>query len=124
MRSTLVSWTEVYGDPSLGDVRTFPHGVSSHVAIELGACGVCGSVSTGCTAGLDALNWGYLQLSSGHATAMVVGGAEALLSPFAFGSVCASGYSQNATTHPRKLRDHLSCIGMAWFSAKVPAPSS
>ena len=80
-----------------------PHGVSSHVAIELGACGVCGSVSTGCTAGLDALNWGYLQLSSGHATAMVVGGAEALLSPFAFGSVCAQGYSQNATTHPRKL---------------------
>ena len=35
MRSTLVSWTEVCGDPSLGDVRTF-HGVSSHVAIEPG----------------------------------------------------------------------------------------
>jgi 3-oxoacyl-[acyl-carrier-protein] synthase II len=68
-----------------------PHGVSSHVAIALGASGVCGSVSTGCTAGLDALYWGYLQLCFGHATAMVVGGAEALLSPFAFGAICASG---------------------------------
>jgi 3-oxoacyl-[acyl-carrier-protein] synthase II len=79
-----------------------PHGVSSHVAIELGACGVCGSVATGCTAGLDALNWGYLQLSSGHATAMIVGGAEALLSPFAFGSVCASGVLSKRNDAPQE----------------------
>jgi 3-oxoacyl-[acyl-carrier-protein] synthase II len=79
-----------------------PHGVSSHVAIELGACGVCGSVATGCTAGLDALTWGYLQLCSGHATAMIVGGAEALLTPFAFGSVCASGVLSKRNEAPQE----------------------
>jgi 3-oxoacyl-[acyl-carrier-protein] synthase II len=70
----------------------FPaQGASSHVAIELGVSGVCESLSTGCTSGLDALYWGYLQLCLGRASAMVVGSAEALLTPFAFGLVCASG---------------------------------
>jgi 3-oxoacyl-[acyl-carrier-protein] synthase II len=67
------------------------HGVSSHISIALGASGVCESISTGCTSGLDALYLGYLQISLGRATAMVVGSVEALLSPFAFGLICASG---------------------------------
>jgi 3-oxoacyl-[acyl-carrier-protein] synthase II len=79
-----------------------PHSVSSHVAIALGASGVCGSVSTGCTAGLDALHWGYLQLCFGHATAMIVGSAEAFLSPFAFGSVCASGVLSKRNEAPQE----------------------
>ena len=44
----------------------FPaHGATSHVAIELNASGVCESVSTGCTAGLDALYWGYVHCVCG-----------------------------------------------------------
>jgi 3-oxoacyl-[acyl-carrier-protein] synthase II len=68
-----------------------PHSVSSRIAIEVGAGGVCGSVATGCTSGLDALNWGYEQICQGRAAVMVVGSAEALLSPFAFASICAAG---------------------------------
>jgi 3-oxoacyl-[acyl-carrier-protein] synthase II len=68
-----------------------PHSVSSRVAIEIGAGGVCGSVATGCTSGLDALNWGYEQICQGRAAVMVVGSAEALLSRFAFASICAAG---------------------------------
>ncbi|HEX9871987.1 MAG TPA: beta-ketoacyl-[acyl-carrier-protein] synthase family protein [Candidatus Tectomicrobia bacterium] len=68
-----------------------PHSVSSRVAIEIGADGVCGSVATGCTSGLDALNWGYEQICQGRAAVMVVGSAEALLSRFAFASICAAG---------------------------------
>ncbi len=68
-----------------------PHSVSSRVAIEIGAGGVCGSVATGCTSGLDALNWGYEQICQGRAVVMVVGSAEALLSRFAFASICAAG---------------------------------
>jgi 3-oxoacyl-[acyl-carrier-protein] synthase II len=68
-----------------------PHSVSSRVAIEMGAGGVCGSVATGCTSGLDALNWGYEQICQGRAAVMVVGSAEALLSRFAFASICAAG---------------------------------
>jgi 3-oxoacyl-[acyl-carrier-protein] synthase II len=78
-----------------------PHGVSSSVSIATGIGGVCGSVSTGCTAGLDALYWGFMQICLGRATAMVVGSAEALLTPFTFGVVCAAGIlsKRNASPH-------------------------
>jgi 3-oxoacyl-[acyl-carrier-protein] synthase II len=68
-----------------------PHAVSSHVAMALGINGVCGTVSSGCTAGLDAVQWGCQQIGLGRATIMAVGGAEALLTPFAFGVACAVG---------------------------------
>ncbi|HXH11122.1 MAG TPA: beta-ketoacyl-ACP synthase II [Alphaproteobacteria bacterium] len=86
----------------LSVVEFTPYGTSSHVAIELGSSGLCGSVSTGCTAGLDALYWGYLQISLGRATAMVVGSAEALLSPFAFGAVCATGVLSKRNDAPQE----------------------
>jgi 3-oxoacyl-[acyl-carrier-protein] synthase II len=79
-----------------------PHSVSSHVAMELGASGVCGSVSTGCTAGLDTLYWGYVQMRLGRAAVMVVGGAEALLSPFAFGAICAAGVLSKRNEAPQE----------------------
>jgi 3-oxoacyl-[acyl-carrier-protein] synthase II len=75
----------------LSFVEFLPHGVSSHVAIELGIGGISGSVASGCTSGLDAVYWGYTQICLRRATVMVVGSAEALLNPFAFGAVCASG---------------------------------
>jgi 3-oxoacyl-[acyl-carrier-protein] synthase II len=79
-----------------------PHSVSSRIAIEVGAAGVCGSVATGCTSGLDALNWGYEQVCQGRAAVMVVGSAEALLSPFAFASVCAAGVLSKNNAAPEK----------------------
>jgi 3-oxoacyl-[acyl-carrier-protein] synthase II len=75
----------------LSFVEFLPHGVSSHVAIELGIGGISGSVASGCTSGLDAVYWAYTQICARRATALVVGSAEALLNPFAFGAVCASG---------------------------------
>jgi 3-oxoacyl-[acyl-carrier-protein] synthase II len=75
----------------LSFVEFLPHGVSSHVAIELGTGGISGSVASGCTSGLDAVYWGYTQICLRRAAVMVVGSAEALLNPFAFGAVCASG---------------------------------
>jgi 3-oxoacyl-[acyl-carrier-protein] synthase II len=92
----------VRGIHPLAHAEFSPHSVSSHVAMELGASGVCGSVSTGCTAGLDALYWGYLQICLGRATAMIVGGAEALLSPFAFGAVCAAGVLSKRNEAPQE----------------------
>jgi 3-oxoacyl-[acyl-carrier-protein] synthase II len=65
------------------------HGGSSHVSIALGAGGVCGTLSSGCTTGLDVIQWGYQQVADGRAEAMIVGSAEALISPFIFGLVCA-----------------------------------
>jgi 3-oxoacyl-[acyl-carrier-protein] synthase II len=78
------------------------HGMSSQVAIELGVSGVCGSIATGCTAGLDALQWGYMQICQGRARMMVVGSAEALITPFAFGAVCATGVLSRQNAMPEK----------------------
>jgi 3-oxoacyl-[acyl-carrier-protein] synthase II len=79
-----------------------PHAVSSHVAMALAVSGVCGTVSTGCTAGLDALYWGYSQLCLGRASTIVVGGAEALLNPFAFAVACASGALSKRNEAPQE----------------------
>jgi 3-oxoacyl-[acyl-carrier-protein] synthase II len=78
------------------------HGVSSQVAVELELGGLCGSLATGCTSGLDALYWGHTQICLGRASAIVVGGAEALLSPFAFGAVCAAGVLSQRNDAPEK----------------------
>ncbi len=83
-------------------VEFSPHGASSHVAVALGVSGSSGTVSTGCTAGLDTLYWGYLQISLGRASAMVVGSAESLLSPFPFGAICASGVLSKRNEAPQK----------------------
>jgi 3-oxoacyl-[acyl-carrier-protein] synthase II len=77
-------------------------GVSSQVAMELELGGICGSLATGCTAGLDALHWGYTQICLGRASAIVVGGAEAMLSPFPFGAVCATGVLSKRNDAPEK----------------------
>ncbi|GIX46385.1 MAG: 3-oxoacyl-[acyl-carrier-protein] synthase 2 [Candidatus Tectimicrobiota bacterium] len=66
------------------------HGVTSHVAVALGVEGVCGTVATGCTNGLDVVQWGYTQIQLQRARAILVGCAEAVLTPFTFGVVCAS----------------------------------
>lgn len=79
-----------------------PHAPSSHVAIELGLSGVSGSVATACTSGLAALYWGYVQICLGRASTMVVGGAEALLSPFLFGAVCAGGVLSKRNGAPQQ----------------------
>jgi 3-oxoacyl-[acyl-carrier-protein] synthase II len=92
----------VRGIHPLSFVEFPPHSASSHIAIALGVSGVCGSISTGCTVGLDALHWSCLQLCRGSATAMVVGSAEALLSPFAFGAVCASGVLSKRNEAPQE----------------------
>jgi 3-oxoacyl-[acyl-carrier-protein] synthase II len=79
----------VHGINPLTLVELASHGGSSHVSIALGAGGVCGTLSSGCTTGLDVIQWGYQQVIAGRAEAMIVGSAEALISPFIFGLVCA-----------------------------------
>jgi 3-oxoacyl-[acyl-carrier-protein] synthase II len=70
--------------------------------MALGVGGVCGTVSTGCTAGLDIVQWGWQQITLGRATVMVVGGTEALLTPFAFGVVCAAGALSQRNDAPQQ----------------------
>ncbi|HSF29510.1 MAG TPA: beta-ketoacyl-[acyl-carrier-protein] synthase family protein [Candidatus Tectomicrobia bacterium] len=92
----------VHGINPLTLIELASHGGSSHVSIALGAGGVCGTLSSGCTTGLDVIQWGYEQVVSGRAEAMIVGSAEALLSPFIFGLVCAVRVLSKRNNEPER----------------------
>jgi 3-oxoacyl-[acyl-carrier-protein] synthase II len=47
------------------------------------------------------VHWSYQQICQGRATVMVVGGAEALLTPFAFGAACTAGFLSRRNTTPQ-----------------------
>jgi 3-oxoacyl-[acyl-carrier-protein] synthase II len=78
------------------------HGLSSHVSATLGASGVCGTLSTGCTSGLDIIQWGCQQIYLGHASVMIVGSAEALLAPFMMAVMSSVGALSCRNDEPEK----------------------
>ncbi len=68
-----------------------PHAVSSHVAMAVGSTGVCGTLAMGCTSGLDVVKWAFMQIRQRQAHLMVVGSAEAMITPFAMSVIAANG---------------------------------
>jgi 3-oxoacyl-(acyl-carrier-protein) synthase len=58
-----------------------PHSVSTEVARDLKVCGVCSTVSTGCTAGIDAIGTAADLIASGYADVIITGGADAPITP-------------------------------------------
>jgi 3-oxoacyl-(acyl-carrier-protein) synthase len=61
------------------------------IARKLGAGGPVSNLSTGCTAGLDALGFAFEQIRSGKADVMLAGASEAPLCPLSVGSFEALG---------------------------------
>lgn len=55
--------------------------VSSEVARDHGFCGVCTTMATGCTAGLDAIGLAFDLVASGQADLMITGGSDAPITP-------------------------------------------
>jgi 3-oxoacyl-[acyl-carrier-protein] synthase II len=66
----------------------FPGAASCYVAIELGAKGINNTLSTGCTAGTDAIGQALDALRSGRADVIIAGGTEDPLGPLSFASFC------------------------------------
>ncbi len=79
-----------------------PHSVSSQVAVALGVSGLCFTLSTGCTSGVDVVQWGYQQICLGQAPVVVVGSTEALLNPFTFSAICAVGVLSKRNDEPQR----------------------
>ncbi|MDN4491957.1 beta-ketoacyl synthase N-terminal-like domain-containing protein [Ureibacillus aquaedulcis] len=74
--------------PDFHDIKTTPiqgvsyadtHTLSGSVAEAIGSCGPAFTLSTGCTASLDAVSMGKLLLESGTVDACIVGGTDAPL---------------------------------------------
>lgn len=82
-------------DPTWTDRRFYDNldfGIASTtIARQYGAAGPVANLSTGCTAGLDALGFAFEQIRSGKADVMIAGASEAPLCPLSIGSFEALG---------------------------------
>jgi 3-oxoacyl-(acyl-carrier-protein) synthase len=76
----------------LGDSHTLSSGISKHLGIN----GQAYTISTGCTASLDAILMGKLLLESGQADICIVGGSDALLGDWiTYGFLKTSSIAEN-----------------------------
>ena len=66
----------------------FPGAASCKIAIELNLKGINNTLSTGCTAGTDAIGQALDALRNGRADVILAGGTEDPLGPITFGSFC------------------------------------
>ena len=85
---------EIFLEKGLGRVSPFlaealfPGAGSCKIAIALKVKGVNNTLSTGCTAGTDAIGQALDALRNGRADVIIAGGAEDPLAPITFGSFC------------------------------------
>ena len=87
-----------------GFARAFDFGrAAAEAATRFGARGAATTLSTGCTAGIDALGFGLDEIREGRAEVMLAGASEAPLCPLAVGSFEALGaLSTRACADPRE----------------------
>jgi 3-oxoacyl-[acyl-carrier-protein] synthase II len=85
---------EIFLEKGLGRVSPFlaealfPGSASCKIAIEFGLKGINNTLSTGCTAGTDAIGQALDTLRSGRADIIIAGGTEDTLGPLTFASFC------------------------------------
>ena len=73
---------------------------SSEVAALYGACGICCTIPTGCTAGLDSVGFSYESILNDEADIMIAGAAEAPLTPIAFAAFDVIGALSTRNDEP------------------------
>ena len=71
--------------PDLYDASMF-NTPSSEIAAKYGLMGVCNTISTGCTAGTDAVGFSLESILDGDVDVMVTGASEAPITPITFGA--------------------------------------
>lgn len=77
------------------------HAGTSAVCQILGLTGPKASMASGCTTGLDVVEWARGQVERGSADAVVVGASDAPLEPFTFGLLCANHLYSTSIPSPR-----------------------
>jgi 3-oxoacyl-[acyl-carrier-protein] synthase II len=65
---------------------SFPNAAAGLVSIRSGAKGPLMTISTGCSAGANAIGWATRAIAAGEADVMLAGGAEAPITPFGIGA--------------------------------------
>jgi len=87
--------------PYLYDASMF-NTPSSEIAARHGLKGVCTTVSTGCTAGTDAVGYGYELIQDGEADVMITGASEAPLCSITFAAFDVINVLSKRNDEPEK----------------------
>jgi len=78
------------------------HSASGAISCAFGLKGLNNTVSAGCNSGLDACYLGYTSIKADDADVILVGAAEAPISPYIFGFFCVTGYLSRCNDNPKR----------------------
>lgn len=79
-----------------------PHAATGYVCSELKISGPNSTLSSGCSTGLDVVNWGYRMITKGEIDVAVVGSADSMIFPFAMSAFCSLGILSQRNGEPEK----------------------
>jgi 3-oxoacyl-[acyl-carrier-protein] synthase II len=90
------------GIPLVSALEFAPHAPVAHVSSELGLKGQALTLSSACTTGLDAVQWGATQIADGYADVALAGATDAPLAELAYASLSALGILTKYDGQPSK----------------------
>ncbi len=82
--------------------ETGVHAATAYVTMELGLKGPSLTLSSGCSTGLDSVGWGFQSIRSRRARVVICGASDTPITPFIFGTMCASGILTRFDGPPEK----------------------
>ncbi|TLD43014.1 MAG: 3-oxoacyl-[acyl-carrier-protein] synthase, KASII [Candidatus Jettenia ecosi] len=77
-----------------------PHVTTGYICSELNIAGPNSTLCSGCSTGLDVVNWGYNMVKQGTVDVAIVGSADAPIFPFAMATFCALGILSKRNEEP------------------------
>lgn len=79
-----------------------PHVTTGYICSELKITGPNSALSSGCSTGLDVVNWGYKMVKQGEIDVAIVASSDAPVFPFAWSTFCALGILSKRNEEPEK----------------------
>lgn len=79
-----------------------PHVTTAYICSELKITGPNSTLTSGCSTGLDVVNWGFKMIKRGEVDVAVVGSSDAPIFPFAMSTFCALGVLSKRNDTPEK----------------------
>ncbi|CAG1769444.1 3-oxoacyl-[acyl-carrier-protein] synthase II [uncultured bacterium] len=79
-----------------------PHVATGYICSELKITGPNSTLSSGCSSGLDIVNWGYSMIKGGDVDMAVVGCADSMIFPFAMSTFSSLGILSKRNEEPEK----------------------
>jgi 3-oxoacyl-[acyl-carrier-protein] synthase II len=76
------------------------HAATTHVSVALGFKGQTVTLASGCSTGIDVVQWGYQQIAAGAVAGVLAGAADAPLSSYSHAAWCSLGVLSRWTGPP------------------------